>query len=124
MNVQHPSKGRNTRNPSAFPITSTEDSNLHWLSEMVSWLKRANAREKSPQEGFLTQDTYTAVLHTTSTLIEVCKYLLTELEFDFVLLGKFQTDGLEGRFGQYRQLSGGNSLVSVQQVLESEKNFD
>jgi hypothetical protein len=39
------------------------------------------------------------------------------------LTGKFQTDSLERRFGQYRQLSGGNYNVSVQQVLESEKKL-
>lgn len=40
-----------------------------------------------------------------------------------LLLGKFQTDKLEGRFGKYRQLSGSHYHVSVTQVLESEKKL-
>ena len=39
------------------------------------------------------------------------------------MLGKLQTDNLERRFGQYRQLSGSNYNISVQQVLESEKKL-
>ncbi|KAH7970425.1 hypothetical protein HPB49_006728 [Dermacentor silvarum] len=38
----------------------------------------------------------------------------------YVLLGKFQTDSLEDRFGQYRQLSGANYHVSIRQIYESE----
>lgn len=40
-----------------------------------------------------------------------------------MLLGKFQTDKLEGRFGKYRLLSGSNFHVSVTQILESEKKL-
>ena len=40
-----------------------------------------------------------------------------------MLLGKFQTDNLEDRFGQYRMLSGSNYLVSVNEVLQSEKKL-
>ncbi|KAH7977923.1 hypothetical protein HPB49_003950 [Dermacentor silvarum] len=38
----------------------------------------------------------------------------------YVLLGKFQTDSLEDRFGRYRQLSGANYNVSIRQIDESE----
>jgi len=40
-----------------------------------------------------------------------------------VLTGKFQTDCLEFRFSQYRQLSGANYHVSVQEIKESEKKL-
>ena len=49
-----------------------------------------------------------------------------------MLLGKFQTDELESRFGYNRQLSRGNNLVSdkdfnylvsVKDFFESEKNL-
>ena len=49
-------------------------------------------------------------------MITLIKYLLQECELCYVLLGKFQTDQLESRFGHYRQLSGSNYLVSVQEV--------
>ena len=41
----------------------------------------------------------------------------------YVVLGKFHTDNLEARFGQYRMLSGSNYLVSVNEVLQSEKKL-
>ena len=41
----------------------------------------------------------------------------------YVLLGKFQTDNLESRFGIYRQMCGTNSNASVRQVLEAERKL-
>ena len=41
-------------------------------------------------------------------------------QFKYVLLGKFQTDNLEARFGQYIILSGLYYLVSVNEVLQCE----
>ena len=51
------------------------------------------------------------------------EYLCTHLNFKYVLLGKFQTDDLEARFGQYRQMSGAHYNISVAQVVESEKKL-
>ena len=45
------------------------------------------------------------------------KYLLQHHKLQFGLLGKFQTDNL------YRMLSGSNYLVSVNEVLQSEKKL-
>ena len=123
VNVKHPYKGRNTRNPNAEPIISDSDKNLQWLDNMVSWLNHGKKRNELTGDGFFTRDTYLSLTHTTSTLIQVAQYILQELKWDFVLLGKFQTDDLESRFGQYRQLCGGNTLVSVNQVLEGEKKL-
>lgn len=39
------------------------------------------------------------------------------------LLGKFQTDYLEFRFSRYRQMSEANYIVSVTQIMESEKRL-
>ena len=39
------------------------------------------------------------------------------------MLGKFQTNCLETRFGQYRQLTGGNSDESLRQIYEYEKKI-
>ena len=40
--------------------------------------------------------------------------------FDYVIPVKFQSDPLENRFSQYRQMSGGNFLVSLREVMDSE----
>ena len=49
--------------------------------------------------------------------------MLIEREFEYVLLGQFQSDVIEQRFGWYRQLSGANYFVSVRQILEAEKSI-
>ena len=40
--------------------------------------------------------------------------------YKFVLTGRVQTDPLERRFSQYRQMSGGRFLVSLKDVYRSE----
>ena len=50
--------------------------------------------------------------------------LVSELhaqEFTFVIPRRFQSDPLEKRFAQYRQMSGGRFLVSLREVESSEK---
>ena len=41
--------------------------------------------------------------------------------FNFVLTARFQSDPLERRYGQYRQMSGGRFLVSLKDIQTSEK---
>ena len=45
------------------------------------------------------------------------------IKLKYILLSKFQTDNLEGTFGLYRQLSGCNYLVSVQEVFQCERKL-
>ncbi|KAH7965346.1 hypothetical protein HPB49_006264 [Dermacentor silvarum] len=73
--------------------------------------------------GALPTETHSALRLTCYLLVELCRYCLEELNFDDVLLGKFQTDRLEERFGQYQRLSGTNYHISIQQVFESEKKL-
>jgi len=49
--------------------------------------------------------------------------LIVDLKVSYVLTGKFRTDNIECRFGQYRQLSGANFHVSVQEIKKSEKKL-
>lgn len=46
-----------------------------------------------------------------------------DLKFNFVLPWKFQTDNLEYRFSQYRELPGGNFHSLVLQIKESNKIY-
>ena len=45
------------------------------------------------------------------------------LAFFYVLLGHLQSDPIEARFGWLRQLSGANHLMSMKQVLDSDKKI-
>jgi len=65
----------------------------------------------------------TALKHTVASAYDLCMYLFNKCNLHYVLLGKFQTDNLEFRFSQYRQMSGANYHVSVTQVMESEKKL-
>jgi hypothetical protein len=71
----------------------------------------------------LTKETMLAMKHTCTTLIALSKYLLSEKGYKFVLLGQFQSDPIERRFGWYRQLNGANYFASMKQFLEAEKTI-
>ena len=123
FNVKSASKGWRKLQGDSFPFNSCTDERLKWLTQFVTWLDKWRQYNELNAEGFLTRETYLSLSHTVSTMITLIKYLLQECELCYVLLGKFQTDQLESRFGHYRQLSGSNYLVSVQEVLQSEKKL-
>lgn len=127
VNVKTPNKGARLRQEKCNPIRqdSSADQNLLFLSNFDQWLEAWEKLKVFQQErsGKLSKETCFALRHTTSTLIKLCDYLLKHHNFQYVLLGKFQTDNLEYRFSQYRKMSGTNYNVSVAQVLESEKKL-
>ena len=119
VNIHHPFKGRNTRNSNAEPFCSVDDICFRFLEQLVEWLDCWALCDKQTKEGFLRSDTF-AFRHTVKNLVELLKHLLVTMNVDFVLTRKFQTDNLESRLGHYRQMSDGNRLVSIQEILESE----
>lgn len=121
LNVKHPFKGRNTRDASSDPIRHVDDQQLMYFDRIVKWLDRWD--KFGLKTGILTKETFKALRHTVKTLIDLSKYLLTDLQFKYVLTGKFQTDPLEYRFSQYRRLAGTNYHVSVREIMESEKKL-
>ena len=69
----------------------------------------------------LTRETFLALCQTCMSLRDCAIHLLTKCGFNYVLLGQLQSDGIESRFGWFRQLSGAaHYYVSMQQVLESD----
>ncbi|KAJ4446704.1 hypothetical protein ANN_13401 [Periplaneta americana] len=120
VNVKNPFKGKHLRDSDCDPIQGPEDPKVRFLEQFLLFLK---VWQSSAINGKLSNDTHTALAHTIESLIYMCKYIFHELKWKYVLLGKFQTDKLEGRFGQYRQMSGGNYNVSAEQVLESERKL-
>ena len=46
---------------------------------------------------------------------------LLEEGYEFVLTSRFQSDPIERRFAQYRQMSGGRFLVGLKDLTSSEK---
>ena len=126
MNVKSKFKGKLLKNEYCNPISSNSetDPNLKFLIKFAEWGQRWEALGKDKKRlGMLSRETSFALFHTSSALVKLSNYLFHDHNFDYILLGKFQTDPLEARFGQYRQMSGGNYNVSVTQVLESEKKL-
>ena len=68
----------------------------------------------------LTAQTSSALKRTLRCHAALIEDLLSE-DYDFVLTARFQSDPLERRYGQYRQMSGGRFLVSLKDVTLSEK---
>lgn len=94
---------------------------MGFLKKIPQWLDYW-ASLKHDNEHF-TSETHMALGHTSHDLHEVSLYSLQEHRLKYVLLGKFQTNSLEERFGKYRQLSGSQYHVFVRQIYESESKL-
>lgn len=98
-----------------------DDERLIFLQQFATWLE--TWKSLNLKSGCLTADTLKAVHHSTVVLVKFIQFSLCDLGVAYILTGKLQTDNLEARFSQYRQLSGGNYNISVQQLIESEKKL-
>ena len=108
VNVKTPRKGRRLNNKYQQPLVSEDTDPKLFLKYFSDWLSRwESIKSIKSSHGKLTSETFYALQHTTNALLEVTEYCLSELGAQYVLLGKFQTDCLEARFGQYRQLAEG-----------------
>ena len=52
----------------------------------------------------LTKETFLALRQMCKAITGLAKFLIDSCGFSFVLLGKIQSDSIEGRFGHIRQL--------------------
>ena len=70
----------------------------------------------------MSKDTCMAVFYTSRGLTGLAKYLLEchQSVFQYVLLGKIQSDRIESHFGHLRKLAGSNYWSSVRQFMENE----
>ena len=123
LNVKSTDKGHHKRDDNLNPIRSVDDDSVKFLRDVCRWLDSWNALNLKARQGRLSDETFFALKHTVNTFLCLFEYLFNELKLTYVLTGKFQTDCLEFRFSQYRQLSGANFHVSVQEIKESEKKL-
>ncbi|XP_042909025.1 uncharacterized protein [Parasteatoda tepidariorum] len=122
MNVKNPNKGVHKKDKFSEPISNAgNDERIVFLKTFLNWLTAWKAANYS--SGFLSKETFTALFHTTSAVIELSKYCFENLNFRYFLTGKIQTDALERRFGKFRQLSGGQYNISIRQVFETESKL-
>ncbi|KAG0410260.1 hypothetical protein HPB47_012621 [Ixodes persulcatus] len=83
-----------------------------FIEIIVKWWKIVNV--KAPNKGRRLNDDFQN---------PVIRYCFEELGLNYVLLGKIQTDGLEDRFGKYRQLAGSQYHVYIRQIYEGENKL-
>ena len=120
FNVKTTVEGIHKRLPDCDPIRSINSHQMIWFAKFVSWLRSWKLYCMNHPKSFLTNETSIALSHTVKTVLIKIHVLLQHHNLKYILLSKFQTDNLEGRFGLYRQLSGCNYFVSVKDVMYSE----
>ena len=99
------------------------DNKLQFLRALADWVEIWNHQKIRNAEKFtLSAQTSYALRRTLRCQASLIKDLLHE-GYEFVLTVKFQSDPIEKRFGQYRQMSGGRFLISAKDVFCSEKNL-
>ena len=109
------SKERYHVNPLGNAIVSG-DGKTAYFRALANWIEEW---QKSPAFTLTAQTSHALIttLRAQSMLIEE---LLAE-DFDYVLVSRLQSDPVERRFSQYRQMSGGRFLVGLREVINSER---
>lgn len=103
MNVRSPVCGKHKRDIYRDPIRSSSDWKLSFLECFYDMLEKWRTSNRPG----LTKETFFALSQTTLAMIDLSRYLIDSLGFNYVLTGKMLSDNLEERFGWYCQLSGG-----------------
>ena len=91
------------------------DGKIGFLCIMSDWL----AKWRDSTKLGLSKQTFNALINTNRAIADRSTELLNE-GYKYVLTGRLQTDPLERRFSQYRQMSGGRFLVSLKEIYRSE----
>ena len=78
---------------------------------------------KASGQSGLTNETFTACIQSVKAMMALASHLILERGFTYVLPGKFTSDPIEGRFGWYRQVNGGNFYMSILQLFQAEKKI-
>jgi len=119
INVKTPFKGKHKRESAMDPIRSIFDWQFEYLDEVINFFEQW---ERCGGRG-LSRETFLANKQTITAIKELAFYLLSSEGFNYVLLGKVQSDNLEERFGWYRMKCGGNYLVSLKDVVVTEQKI-
>lgn len=117
VNVKSPYKHVAKRDDLLKPICLENEDGLKYLEKfgalMEDW-------DRQPGTAKISSDTLRGLVLTCRGLVGLSKYLLQECDLEYVLLGKIQSDRIEGHFGHLRKLAGGNFWASPRQFTEGE----
>ena len=93
------------------------DGKTDFLEALADWLEKWH--DDCPAFTLISKTSYALVL-TLRAQSGLIKELLSE-GYDFVMTSRLQSDPIERRFSQYRQMSGGRFLVSLREVTNLER---
>ena len=97
------------------------DGKPEFLRNFANWLENWKSQQMANAQKFtLTAQTNAALVRTLRCHAALIEDLLANGQ-EFVLTARFQSDPIERRFGQYRQMSGGRFLISEKDIAISEK---
>ena len=97
------------------------DGKPQFLRSFASWLENWKRLQiPNVQKFTLSAQTSAALVRTLRCHAALIEDLLSEGQ-QFVMTARFQSDPIEKRFGQYRQMSGGRFLISEKDINISEK---
>ena len=116
LNIKSPDARRNLNDKDREKIAATDDPRLEFVIKMGCSFKLMDVSKQGNRIRCLTSETANALHKTLNGIVKICKSLLN-LGFKYVLPGKIQSDRLEGEFGIYHGLSGGNYFISAEQVI-------
>ena len=118
LNIKRPYAAKYLNDPDREKFSSESDPRFDFLLKMATSFKLMDCCKRGCRVKCLTSETANAVHQTIHGIVSSIKNLLN-LGYEYVLPGKIQSDRLEAEFGIYRQSSGGNYLISVEQVVTS-----
>ena len=120
LNIKSVNAGKRLNDPDRYAFTSSDDERFLFLGRMATTFKEMDVYSASSHSRVtgLTSDTSNALHLTLLGMCSIVNKLLSK-GMKFVLTGHIQSDRLEAEFGIYRQQSGGNYNISVQQVINS-----
>ena len=96
------------------------DGKSSFLRSMADWIEEwTNERLPNCQKFTLSAQTSSAIARTLRCHAYLIEDLLKE-NYNYVRTACFQSDPLEKRYGQYRQMSGGRFLISAKDIHRSE----
>ena len=110
------SKTRAYRSNSLGDAAKAGDNKVCFLRAVADWIEEWNLCPNFT----LSVQTGKAIVVTLKAQASLIEDLLQE-GYNYVLTARFQSDPLERRFSRYRQMNGGNFLVSLREICNSEK---
>jgi hypothetical protein len=99
INVKNCCEGERFNDENRNCIRDVDSPQVKFLAKMINWLKRW--RLLIPVSQTLSSQTFQSLINTNEAFVQIIPYMLKKYNIDYILLGKFQNDELEGRFGYY-----------------------